>query len=93
MDVPDSSDYWHDIQEQLVQDGVPVENILPISAATGEGVIELVRRLRAVLDALPPVVSLPTNSLNCDWLNAIGSVSKKTDRQTGFLDLILYVKK
>ena len=57
MDVPDSSDYWADIQDHLAQNGIPREDILPISAVTGEGVIDLVRRLRTVLDALPAMVS------------------------------------
>lgn len=57
MDVPDSSDYWEDIQEHLITAGIPSENIVPISAVTGENVIDLVRRLRAVLDALPETVS------------------------------------
>lgn len=57
MDVPDSSDYWEDIQQHLIENGVPSTDILPISAVTGEGVIELVRRLRAVLDDLPQTVS------------------------------------
>ncbi len=60
MDVPDSSDYWEDIQEHLIANGVPSDNVLPISAATGEGVVELVRRLRNVLDELPQTVS-PSN--------------------------------
>jgi len=59
MDVPDSSDYWEEVQEHLLGQGIPTENVLPISAATGQGVIDLVRRLRAVLDSLPPVVRAP----------------------------------
>ena len=62
MDVPDSSDYWEDIQQHLTEDGVPSSDILPISAATGEGVVDLVRRLRAVLDDLPQLVRRPCNS-------------------------------
>ena len=53
VDVPDSSDYWEDIGGELLREGVPPEDILAISAATGRGVTELVRRVRVVLDALP----------------------------------------
>jgi GTP-binding protein len=53
-------------------DGVPPpapilpENILPVSGATGAGVVNLARRVRAVLDALPPVdrVALQTDAIN-----------------------------
>lgn len=54
MDVPDSSDYWDEIRQGLLQRGVAEEDILAISAATSLGVTDLVRRSRAVLDALPP---------------------------------------
>lgn len=30
MDVPDSSDYWEDIKEQLVAEGVPAGDIYAI---------------------------------------------------------------
>ena len=53
MDVPDSSDYWDEIKEGLLQRGVAEEDIIAISAATARGVTEIVRRTRVVLDALP----------------------------------------
>ena len=56
MDLPDSSDYWEEVQEFLQQRGIPATDIFPIIAATGQGVLDLVRRLRAVLDELPEVV-------------------------------------
>ena len=60
MDVPDSSDYWEDIRQHLMETGIASGNILAISAATGEGVRDLVRRLRAVLDEMPQTVgSIP----------------------------------
>lgn len=63
MDLPDSSDYWDEVQEYLQKQGIEERNILAISAATGQGVMDLVRRLRSVLDALPPTVrSLPLRS-------------------------------
>lgn len=42
------------------------DNVIPVSGATGAGVVDLVRRVRAVLDALPPVdgVALQTDALN-----------------------------
>lgn len=55
MDMPDSSDYWEDVRDQLIKKGTPAEDILSISAATGLGIIELVRRLHRVLDDLPEV--------------------------------------
>ncbi|PSC71478.1 GTP-binding chloroplastic [Micractinium conductrix] len=55
MDVPDSSDYWEDIKEQLVAEGVPAGDIYAISAVSGRGVTELVRAVRAMLDTLPEV--------------------------------------
>ena len=54
VDLPDSGDYWDEISGALGQkEGVPRDDILAISAVTGRGVAELVRRVRAVLDALP----------------------------------------
>lgn len=54
MDVPDSADYWDDVRAGLLERGVPEQDVLAVSAATGRGATELVRRVRAVLDALPP---------------------------------------
>ncbi len=44
---------------------MPAERIFPISAATGQGVLDLVRAVRAVLDELgPQAVQYETNALN-----------------------------
>lgn len=56
IDLPDSGDYIDEVREFLLGKGVPLEDIFAISAATGRGVRDLVRRVRAVLDALPVVV-------------------------------------
>ena len=61
MDLPDSSDYWEEVAEQLQAQGIAREDVLAISAVTGQGVLDLVRRLHAVLDSLPAVVSLLPN--------------------------------
>lgn len=45
VDIPDSGDFWEMVREQLTTElGVPADRIFPISAATGQGVIELVGR-------------------------------------------------
>ena len=54
MDVPDSSDYWDEIKASLVERGVAEEDVLAISAVTGKGVTELVRKTRQILESLPP---------------------------------------
>ncbi|KAG2433016.1 hypothetical protein HXX76_008743 [Chlamydomonas incerta] len=66
VDIPDSGDFWEMVREQLTQElGVPADRIFPISAATGQGVIELVRGVRAVLDELgPQPLTYETNALN-----------------------------
>lgn len=53
MDVPDSSDYWEDVREQLAGEGVAQDAVFAISAVSGRGVTELVRAVRALLDTLP----------------------------------------
>ena len=68
MDLPDSSDYWEEVAEQLQAQGIAREDVLAISAVTGQGVLDLVRRLRAVLDSLPAVVSLLPNQLSTSVL-------------------------
>lgn len=63
IDLPDSGDYIDEVREFLLGEGVPPEDIFAVSAATGKGVRDLVRRARIVLDALPVVVrpfTLPT---------------------------------
>ena len=56
MDVPESSDYWGDVRQFLGEAGVAPDDVLATSAATGQGVTDMVRRVRRVLDALPPEV-------------------------------------
>ena len=57
MDLPDSADYYQDIRESLVQSrDVAPDNCIAISATTGQGTQQLVRRLHVMLDALPPQV-------------------------------------
>ncbi|KAK9824623.1 hypothetical protein WJX72_011807 [[Myrmecia] bisecta] len=53
VDVPDSSDYWEEVREYLLANGVPADCIYAVSAATGRNVIDLVRQVRKVLDAMP----------------------------------------
>lgn len=55
MDVPDSSDYWDEIQQGLKDRGVQSDDIIAISAVAQVGVTEVVRRVRRVLDDLPDV--------------------------------------
>jgi hypothetical protein len=48
--VPDSGEFWDMVREQLVEDlGVAPERIFAVSAATGQGVTELVSQPRASL--------------------------------------------
>lgn len=56
IDVPDSGDYIDDVREFLLSEGVPAQDFFAISAATGTGVLALVRRVRQVLDELPAQV-------------------------------------
>ncbi len=53
VDVPDSGDYYEDIRDALLGQGVAAADVLAVSAATGQGVTPLVRRLHALLDELP----------------------------------------
>ena len=56
MDVPDSSDYWPDIQQSLEAAGVAPHLMCPISAVTGQGVLDLIRMVHTALDELPSEV-------------------------------------
>ena len=62
MDLPDSADYADDVRDFLRQQGVEDTNIVAISAATGLGVLDVVRRVRALLDEMPEPVSCPCMS-------------------------------
>eukprot|EP00891_Asterochloris_glomerata_P007312 jgi/Astpho2/7312/e_gw1.00113.48.1_t len=64
MDVPESSDYWDDVRQFLGEAGVVSDDILATSAATGQGVTDMVRRVRRVLDALPLEDSSTVDALN-----------------------------
>ena len=56
MDVTDSSDYWPDIQQSLEAAGVAPHLMCPISAVTGQGVLDLIRMVHTALDDLPTEV-------------------------------------
>lgn len=58
MDVPDSSDYWPDIQQSLEAAGVAPHLMCPISAVTGQGVLDLIRMVHTALDELPTEVAI-----------------------------------
>lgn len=52
MDLADSSDYLEEIQEYMQEQGLDPRDVVAISAVTGRGVLDLVRRVRQVLDSL-----------------------------------------
>ena len=53
VDLPDSADYLEDVRSHLAEaHGVHPDDVIAVSAATGTGVPELVRRVRALLDEL-----------------------------------------
>ena len=56
MDVPESADYWPDIQESLETAGIAQHLMCPISAVSGQGVLDLIRMVHAALDELPAQV-------------------------------------
>ena len=50
VDLPDSGDYWEIVRDVLTDElGMSAERVFPVSAATGRGVAELVRGVRALL--------------------------------------------
>ena len=57
IDVPDSGDYIEEVREFLLGNGLAEEDVHSISAFTGQGVLGIVRRARAVLDQLPQEAS------------------------------------
>lgn len=65
MDTPESADYWDITREALLEAGVPPDRLFAVSAASGQGVPALVRRVRALLDEMGPA---PT-----------GAASRETD--------------
>lgn len=65
IDVPDSGDFAEVMREELMAEGVAESDIFAISAATGQGVLDLVRRVRSLLDEMGPVKQVyETNALN-----------------------------
>ncbi len=65
IDVPDSGDFVDVMREELLKEGVAPDYIFPVSAATGQGILELVRRVRLTLDGLgPPQQLYETNAVN-----------------------------
>jgi len=82
MDVPDSSDYWDDIREALLSLGVFRDNIIPISAATGRGVTELVRRARQVLASLPTCTEV-TSDPSLEEARPVQVRNSKSDARIG----------
>ena len=80
IDLPDSADYADDVREFLEQEGVAGQNIVAISAATGQGVLDVVRRTRVLLDEMPepvralssclPKIDVAASPLSCDHSNA-----------------------
>lgn len=69
MDVPDSSDYWPDIQQSLEAAGVAPHLMCPISAVTGQGVLDLIRMVHTALDDLPSEVGTLTVAAQQDALH------------------------
>ena len=53
MDVSESADYWPDIQQSLETVGIAQHLMCPISAVSGQGVLDLIRMVHAALDELP----------------------------------------
>lgn len=55
VDVPDSGDFWEFAKETLEEEfGIDPSRVFPISAATGQGVTDMVRAVRGVLDEMGP---------------------------------------
>lgn len=50
LDLPDAQAVWPTVEAAMARYELPA---MAISAATGEGVVEMLRRVRAMLDALP----------------------------------------
>lgn len=71
MDLPDSADYWDDVRAALAEKGVSSEDCFAVSAATGQGAQPLVRRLHALLDALPLEVGADTESTSTGDLRCL----------------------
>ena len=71
VDLPDSGDYSEFVREELISEGISPHDIYMISAATGAGVLDLVRRTRGILDQLGPLQQIyETNAVNVTKLPA-----------------------
>ncbi|GAX83906.1 hypothetical protein CEUSTIGMA_g11330.t1 [Chlamydomonas eustigma] len=65
VDMPDSGDYFEFVKEELLTQGISADHIFPISAVTGQGVLDLVKKVRKVLDELGPAQQVyETNAVN-----------------------------
>lgn len=64
VDLPDSGDYFDDVVEWLTARGVAREDVFAVSAVTGQGVVDLVRRVRVVLDELPEEPLASVDAIN-----------------------------
>ena len=54
VDLPDSADYFADVASHLASScGLDPSDVMAVSAVSGVGVVDLVRRVRALLDAMP----------------------------------------
>jgi GTPase len=73
VDLPDSADYFADVAAHLTGDGLDPADIIAVSAATGTGAVDLVRRVRAKLAALP-VTPGPVRAT--DAVNAVAPPKK-----------------
>lgn len=61
MDLPDAQAHFKKVSAKLTKRGIKV---IPISAATGEGVLELLRGAAEILDALPaPELTVPQETM------------------------------
>lgn len=57
MDVPDSSDYWEDIRDQVAAGGVPADDIFAIRCArlaVGRGLVPCLLACNAAASQAPP---------------------------------------
>jgi GTPase len=83
VDLPDSGDYWELVRDCLTDElGVPGERVFPVSAATGRGVAELVRGVRALLDEMDAQEEEEEAARQA----ATGGSARKGDRQELLLD-------
>lgn len=81
VDLPDSGDYSEFVREELIAEGVSPDDIFTVSAATGQGVLDLVRRTRGILDQLGPLQQVyETNALNVTKLPTRDNLAGRLDQ-------------